>query len=160
MPCKITDMEKTTKGEFQLIGLRLGKKTWNEAGQSGIDCGSLWQKFETGGFAHRIPDLLSNAIYAVYFDYEGDYNKPFRYFIGCKVNLGTKVPAGMDGLIIPSQNYSRVMARGEMPHCLSECWSKIWQSAIDRAYQFDFEVYDDRSTDWDDAEVEIFISSN
>jgi predicted transcriptional regulator YdeE len=153
-------MEKTSKEEFQLIGLSLGKKTRNEAGQSGIDCGTLWQKFETGGFAKKIPDLLSNAIYAVYFDYEGDHNKPFCYFIGCKVNPGTKVPAGMDRLIIPPQNYSIVVARGEMPDCLIESWSKIWKSKIDRAYRFDFEVYDDRSKDWDDAEVEIFVSSN
>lgn len=152
-------MEKTAKGEFQLIGLNLGRKTSNEAGQSGIDCGNLWQKFETGGFAEKIPDLLSNAIYAVYFDYEGDHSKPFSYFIGCKVKLGTKVPTGMDRLIVPSQNYSKVIAMGEMPDCLKESWSKIWTSQIDRAYQFDFEIYDDRSRDWDDAEVEIFVSS-
>lgn len=153
-------MEKTAKEEFQLIGLSLDKKTWNEAGQSGIDCGNLWQKFEAGGFAERVPNPVSNAIYAVYFDYEGDQNKPFSYFIGYKVEPGTMAPAGMDRLMIPSQNYLVIIARGEMPDCLIESWSNIWKSTIDRAYQFDFEVYDDRSKDWDDAEVEIFISTN
>ena len=120
----------------------------------------LGQQFETGGFAERIPNPVSSAIYAVYFDYEGDHNNPFSYFIGCKVEPGTMVPAGMDCLMIPSQYYSVVIARGEMPDCLTESWLKIWKSKIDRAYQFDFEVYDDRSMDWYDAEVEIFISSN
>lgn len=152
-------MEKTAREEFQLIGLSLGRKTSNEAGQSGIDCGNLWQKFEMGGFVHRIPNSVNKAIYAVYFDYEGDHNKPFSYFIGCKVEPGTMVPAGMESLTIPPQNYSVVIARGEMPDCLTESWSKIWKSAIDRTYQFDFEIYDDRSRDWDDAEVEIFVSS-
>lgn len=153
-------MERTVKEEFQLIGLSLGRKTWNEAGQSSIDCGNLWEKFETGRFAQRIPNAVSNAIYAVYFDYDGDHSKPFSYFIGCKVEPGTEVPEGMDHLIVPSQNYSKFTAMGEMPDCLRESWSKIWKTQMDRAYQFDFEIYDDRSHDWDDAEVEIFVSSS
>ncbi|HUH33323.1 MAG TPA: effector binding domain-containing protein [Daejeonella sp.] len=153
-------MEKIAKEEFQLIGLGLAKKTSNEARQSSIDCGNLWEKFEKEGFVQRIPGLVSNAVYAVYFDYDGDHSKLFYYFIGCKVEPGTRVPEDMQSLIIPSQNYSRVIARGKMPDCLTESWSKIWTSQIDRAYQFDFEIYDDRSHDWDDAEVEIFVSSN
>src|SRR5690349_14738453 len=40
-------MNKTEKDEFLLMGLKLNNKTTNENGQSGIDCGNLWQKFET-----------------------------------------------------------------------------------------------------------------
>jgi len=83
-------MEKTEKDEFKLIGLKLNNKTTNESGRSGIDCGNLWQKFETENFVEKIPGRLSDEIYAVYYDYEGDHTKPFSYFIGCKVKFDTQ----------------------------------------------------------------------
>jgi len=76
-------MDKTQKSEFKLIGLKLDNKTTNEGGKSSIDCGSLWQKVERENLVERIPEKLSEEIYAVYFDYEGDHTKPFSYFIGC-----------------------------------------------------------------------------
>ena len=39
-------MEKIKLTGFKLIGIRLDKKTTNSGGQSAIDCGNLWQKFE------------------------------------------------------------------------------------------------------------------
>ena len=153
-------MDKTEKDAFKLIGLKLNNKTTNESGQSGIDCGNLWQKFETENFAERIPGKLSDEIYAVYYDYEGDYTKPFSYFIGCKVKIDTQNFQGMDSLIIPAGSYYKVIAKGKMPDCVANSWKKIWSSIIDRAYQFDFEIYDERSKDWNDAEVEVFVSSN
>ena len=51
--------------EIKLIGLSLGKKTTNENGQSAIDCGSHWQKFEAGKYADRIPNKIKDKIFAV-----------------------------------------------------------------------------------------------
>ena len=153
-------MEKIEKTAFKLIGLKLGHKTTNEGGQSGIDCGNLWQKFEIENFATNIPDKLSEEIYAVYYEYEGDYTKPFSYFIGCKVKIDAEVPQGMDYLIIPSGSFTKVLSKGIMPNCVANSWKDIWNSDTDRAYNYDFEVYDERSKDWSNAEVEIFISSN
>ena len=153
-------MDKTKKDEFKLIGLKLNNKTTNEGGQSSIDCGSLWQKFEAENFAKRIPDKLSDEIYAVYFDYEGDYTKPFSYFIGCKVKIDTETPQGMNSLVIPAGNYSKVIAKGKMPDCVANTWKEIWTSNIPRTYQIDFEVYDERSKDWNDAEVDVYLQLN
>ena len=150
----------TKIAQFELIGLKLFKKTTNEGGQSGIDCGSLWQKFETENFVERIPNKLSDEIYAVYFDYDEDYTRPFSYFIGCKVETGTVTPNGMTSLIIPENDYFKLIAKGIMPDCVANSWKGIWSSKIDRAYKYDFEIYDDRSKDWSNAEVEIFVSSN
>ena len=153
-------MDKTKKPEFKLIGLKLDKKTTNEGGQSSIDCGNLWQKFETQNFEGRILDKLSNEIYAVYFDYEGDYTKPFSYFIGCKVKIDSDAPQGMDNLIIPAGSFTKVIAKGKMPDCVANSWKDIWSSKTDRAYKYDFEIYDERSKDWSNAEVEIFVSND
>lgn len=150
---------KIKKEPFQLIGLHLDKKTTNEGGQSGVDCGNLWQRFEQENIAEQIPDKLGDEIYAVYFGYDGDHTQPFSYFIGCRVSEGTAVPQGMDGLSIPGQTYNQVTARGPVPDCIATAWKKIWGSEIDRAYQYDFEVYDQRSQDWNNAEIDIFIST-
>ena len=144
--------------EFKLIGLKLIDKTTNEDGQSSIDCGNLWQKFVQENFAQKIPSKLNDEIYAVYFDYEGDYTKPFSYFIGCKVKLDTEAPNGMDSLTIPFGNYLKLTAKGEIPDCITGVWKEIWNSEINREYKYDFEIYNERSKDWSNAEVDIFIS--
>ena len=144
---------------FKLIGLKLDKKTTNEGGQSNIDCGGLWQKFEARDFAGQIPNKLGDEIYAVYFDYDGDHTQPFSYFIGCKVDRYAEVPKNMDCLVIPEQNYFKTTAKGQMPNCISSAWKDIWDSKTDRLFTFDFEVYDKRSRDWSDAEVDIFVAS-
>ncbi len=143
--------------EIQLIGLSLKTKTFNANGQSAIDCGNLWQEFVNGNYADKVPGKLSNDILAVYHGYEGDHTKPYSYFIGCKVNDNTPVPPGMNSLIIPAAQYQKISAKGKMPDCVANAWSAIWQSDIPRAYQFDFELYDERSKDWSNTEVDIFI---
>jgi predicted transcriptional regulator YdeE len=151
-------MNKIELEEIKLIGLALGKKTTNEMGQSSIDCGNLWQRFEKENYANKIPGKLSDEILAVYHQYEGDHTHPFSYFIGCKVKADTKIPEGMDSLIVPKAIYQKINSSGKMPDCVADTWKQIWNSNIPRAYQTDFEVYDERSKDWSNAEVEIFIS--
>jgi predicted transcriptional regulator YdeE len=152
-------MIKVNISAFKLVGLGLSKKTTNEGGQSSVDCGNLWQKFEKENYAERMPGRLSNEIYAVYYNYEGDYTKPFSYFIGCKVSNDAEVPQGMDSLLIPSQQYIKVISKGKMPDCIVNSWKDIWHSEINRAYKYDFEVYNERSKDWNNAAIDIFISS-
>ena len=151
-------MDKIQIAGFKLIGLRLNKKTTNEGGQSGIDCGNLWQKFEKENIAAQIPNKLSNEIYAVYFEYEGDHTKPFSYFIGCRVNEETEPPKNLNSLVVPEQTCSKIVAKGKMPDCIANAWRNIWTAKLDRAYNYDFEIYDERSKDWSNAEVDIFLS--
>jgi len=152
-------MNKKIIEEFKLIGIKLNNKTTNEGGQSSIDCSNLWQKFEKENYIEKIPDRLSNEIYAVYFDYEGDYTKPFSYFIGCKVRIDTETPQGLDSILIPSEMYIKVIAKGKMPDCIANSWKDIWSIELNRMYTYDFEVYGERSKDWSNAEIEIFVSS-
>jgi predicted transcriptional regulator YdeE len=144
--------------EFKLIGLRLKGKTTNAGEQASIDCGNLWQTFESEKYRERIPGSTGNEIYAVYFEYEGDFTKPYSYFIGCKVDINTTVPAGLDSITIPTLRYKKIVTKGKMPDCVADAWREIWKMEIPRAYQFDFEIYDHRSHDWNDAEVDIYLS--
>jgi predicted transcriptional regulator YdeE len=153
-------MNKIKQSGFTLIGLKLKGKTTNENGQSGIDCGNLWQKFEKDLIAEKIPGKLSDEKYAVYFEYEGDHTKPFSYFIGCRVNNDASAPPDMTILTVPAGNFTRMIAKGKMPDCVANAWKDIWNSKIERAYQFDYEIYDEQSKDWKNAEVDIFVSVN
>ncbi|MEO6230575.1 MAG: GyrI-like domain-containing protein [Ferruginibacter sp.] len=143
---------------IHLIGLTLKTKTINTNGQSGIDCGNLWHEFETGKYATTIPGKLSDEIFGVYHQYEGDSTKPFSYFVGCKVNPGTSVPEGLQSLTIPHGTYHKIIAKGIMPACMTNVWIEIWASNIPRTHQIDFEVYDERSKDWNNAEVDVYLS--
>ncbi|QEC79647.1 GyrI-like domain-containing protein [Mucilaginibacter ginsenosidivorax] len=143
---------------IHLIGLSLKHQTINANGQSAIDCGNLWTRFEKGNYAHQVPDKINEAVFAVYHDYLGDYTQPYSYFIGCKVQPGTYVPSGLDSLIIPPGSYFHIPLKGKMPDMVADGWQKIWQSDLPRAYRPDFEVYDKRSENWERAEADIFLS--
>jgi predicted transcriptional regulator YdeE len=151
-------MNKVEIEEINLIGLPLKARTTNANGQSGIDCGNLWQQFEKGQYSAKISGKLSEEVYAVYHEYDGDYTNPYSYFIGCKVSPGTNVPAGLASLVIKSGTYQKILAKGKMPDCVADAWKEIWSSNISRKYGTDFEVYDERSKDWSNAEVDIYLS--
>ena len=145
--------------EIKLIGLALPWKTTNDMGRSGVDCGNLWQKFEKENCVEKIPNRLTDEVLAVYHQYEGDHTRPFSYFIGCKVDSATEVPEGLDSLVISKGPYEKVVASGKMPDCVANTWKEIWNSGIPRAYQTDFEVYDERSRDWNNAVVDLYVST-
>lgn len=143
---------------FRLLGLALENKTSNENGQSSVDCGNLWQKFEKENYFERIPGKLSSDIYAVYHSYEGDYKRPFSYFIGCLVQSDIMLNDGLDSLTVPDGKYQIFRANGKMPDCIARTWEHIWTSDISRAYHTDFEIYGEKSRNRSNAEVDIFIS--
>lgn len=147
------------ENEFKLIGIKLDGKTTNKDSQSSKDCGGLWQKFKSDNIFDRIPEKLSDEIYAVYYGYDKDETAPFSYFIGCKVDKQTIATNRLHELMIPAQQYTKFTAKGAMTGCISDTWKDIWDSEIKRTFRFDFEVYDERSRDWSDAEVDIFIST-
>lgn len=152
------NIEKTNLESINLIGIALPSKTTNENNQSMKDGGELWTRFEKEEIASKIPNKLSDEVIAVYYDYEGDHTQPFSYFIGCKVEEGTEIPDDLESLEIPADTYQKVTVKGEMPNCIANAWREIWDSEIPRAYNADFEVYDERSQNWSDAEMDIYLS--
>ena len=151
-------MTKVELEEIKLVGLALKTKTTNVDDQSSIDCGNLWQKFENENYAQIIPGKLTDEILAVYHQYEGDHSKPFSYFVGCKVKAGTEVPPGLETLTIAKGTYQKINAKGKMPDCVINAWKDVWVSEIPRSFKMDFEVYNEKSKDWSNAEVELYLS--
>jgi predicted transcriptional regulator YdeE len=148
---------KISEDKF-LIGIDLGFKTTNENEKAAIDCGSLWQRFEKEKIHGRIPNKINNEVIAAYYEYEGDHTQPYSYFIGCEVEKGTKVPDGLSSVKIGSGTFRIEVAKGRMPNCIGEAWRKIWKQNGPRKYTVDFEVYGEKSYDWQNAEVDIFLA--
>ncbi len=144
---------------FKLAGLKLGYKTTNENGKAMEDCGALWQHFGGSFLGKKLTNKVSNDIYAVYFDYDGDHTQPYAYFIGYRIPDDAVVPEGIDTITIPAQVYDELSAKGQMPNCVADAWKEIWKKAdTNRAYGYDFEVYGAKSNDWNNAEIDIYLS--
>ncbi len=143
--------------KFQVIGISV--RTTNENGQVAVDVPALWNRFITEGIANQIPGKLSDSLYCIYTDYEKDHTKPYTTILGCKVENLQNIPAGMVGITVESATYSKHIAKGNILQGLvfSE-WTKIWNSDLNRGYTADFEVYDERAQNPENAEVDIFVA--
>jgi predicted transcriptional regulator YdeE len=149
---------------FQVVG------TWastNNAKESGPDAiiGKQWQQFIGEHLADKIPDRIDHDILAVYTDYTSDANGQYSFILGARVKpvVNPTVPEGMVVKSVPAGRYAVFSSeRGPIPKIVIDTWKRIWayyQSDQNgqRAYQADFEVYDQRAADPNNAQVDIYI---
>jgi len=143
---------------LQIIGISV--RTTNENEQSAIDIPGLWNKFLSTNLASSIPNKVSTDLYCIYTDYESDFTKPYTTILGCQVSSLNSIPDGFVGTTIKAGNYLTFVAKGKMSdNIVFKEWQKIWSSDLPRTYQTDFEVYGAQAQDPENAEVEIFIST-
>lgn len=131
------------------------------------EIGAHWGKFYSEKIIDKIPGKIDNKVLALYTDYEGDHTKPYTLILGCRVdstrgttNTAPRRAPGEElvSRTIPEAKYAVFTAKGKMPDCIVKTWGEIWNSGIYRAYNFDFEVYGEKSPNPEDVEVEIYIS--
>jgi predicted transcriptional regulator YdeE len=143
--------------KFHVIGISV--RTSNENGQSAKDIPALWNKFMSEGILQQIPNKIDDTIYCLYTDYEKDHTKPYTTILACKVSNLDNIPEGMVSKTIETNNYRKIIAKGNiMQGIVFNAWIEIWNSDLPRTYQVDFEVYGERASNPEDAEVDIFIS--
>lgn len=145
--------------EFKVIGISV--RTSNNNGENIKDVGALWQKFMSENLSTKIPNKISNEIYSIYTEYDGDYTLPYTTILGCKVSTLDNIPDGMVGKSFGIGNYTKFTAAGNlMDGIIAKKWQKIWQTdnELNRAYTQDFEVYDDRSINPESAVIDIFVA--
>ena len=146
-------MDKRTQEE--VIGITI--KTCNRNNQAMHDIGMAWARFMQEELMCKIPNKVAPAIYALYYEYEGDHMEPYSYMIGCPVEPGTEAPKGFKKVTIPAGEYSKFTAKGKMPEMIGEKWQQIWQTEMPRSYIVDFEIYDERAHNPEDAIVDIYV---
>ncbi|MBB5647285.1 GyrI-like domain-containing protein [Pedobacter cryoconitis] len=142
---------------FHVIGISI--RTTNENGQSAKDIPKLWEKFMSEGILDQIPDKIDNSLYCIYTDYEKDHTQPYTTILGCKVENLNVVPNQMVSKTIEDTSYQKFVAKGNvMQGAVYNEWVKIWNSELERTFTADFEVYDERSQNPENAEVDIFVA--
>ncbi len=142
---------------FSVIGIAV--RTTNENQQAMTDIGALWQQFISEKILEKIPNKVDSTVYCIYTDYEKDHTKPYTTILGCRVSDTTIVPDGMVAKTFPTGIYEKVVAKGNIfKGALAEAWFDIWNSDRNRTYTADFEVYSEKASNPENAEVDIFIA--
>jgi len=149
---------------FQVVGISASTNNAKEAGPDAI-IGKLWQQFLSQGLLNSIPDRVGQSIIAVYTDYVTDANGQYTFVLGARIRPlpDPVVPEGMVVKTVPAGKYAVFTSpRGPVAKVVVETWKQIWAyypSAVNgqRAYCADFEVYDQRAADPNDAQVEIYV---
>jgi len=114
------------------------------------------------GILGAIPSKTGSNIYAVYSDYASDHNGEYTFVIGAMVKNGTTPPAGMVATHIPAGQYAVMTSdKGPLPKVVPETWQAIWKmeeaGKLKRAYQADFEIYDQRAQDPQNAQIDLYV---
>jgi len=141
---------------FKVVGFKV--RTTNENNQAMQDIGNVWQKVMAGGLLDKVPHRSEPNLIGLYYEYEKDHTKPYSFLLGVPVSSFADIPAGMVGVEIPEQNYTLFPVEGPMPDRLIATWQKIWQTASNRTFTFDFERYDHESFG-ENPKLDVWIST-
>jgi predicted transcriptional regulator YdeE len=147
---------------FAVVGISTRTTNAKEMSGKGV-IAQQWDRFMKEGLLSKIPNKVDSKILAVYADYESDANGAYTYILGARVNSAADVPPGMVAQRVPAGRYAVFISeKGFVGKVVPETWSRIWavpKSAPggNRAYQADFEVYDQRAADPQNAQVDIYV---
>lgn len=151
-------MKQQIIAPFTFIGISV--RTSNANNQAAKDIKQLWETFTKEGIFDKIPNKTKETVLAVYTNYEGDHTMPYDTIVGCKVSSLDHIPEGLTGYSFNGGTYSKFVSKGDITKgSVYNTWLEIWQQNLGRKYTADFEVYDERSKDLTNAEVDIFIST-
>jgi len=111
-----------------------------------------------------LPFIWVLALAALYTDYASDRNGDYTFFIGAKVSDTSAIPAAMVAKRVPAGKFAVVTsAQGAVQNVVPKAWQQIWsledKSELGgaRSYNADFEVYDQRSRDPQDSQVDVYV---
>ena len=147
--------------DFQVVGISIRTNNAVEATSAGL-IPKQWAKFYQEGILEEIPNKVDSNIYAVYTDYESDKTGEYTFLIGAKVKAVDKLPPGLNAKTIPAGSYAVFTSeKGPVSQVVPQAWANIWSledsKKIHRAYEADFELYDQRALDPKNAQVDIYI---
>lgn len=144
---------------FKIIGI--STRTTNQNNQAQQDLENLWGQFFAQNIFEKIPNKLSNEVFAIYTDYKSNYTEDYTAIIGILVSTLDEIPDGLIGREFQGEKFQKFIAKGEMPNAVVDMWLDIWQKdkELNRKYTYDFEVYGEKSQNGANSEVEIFIAT-
>lgn len=112
--------------------------------------------------ADKIPDKTGPNLYAVYSEYASDHNGEYTFMVGAPAKQNVVAPSGLVLKHVPAGKYAVITTeKGPFPKVIPEAWLTIFelenQGKLKRAYQTDFELYDQRALDPQNGQVDIYI---
>lgn len=131
-------------------------RTNNYSPDMGMVIGGLWNRFYQEGVYESIPNKVTNKSMGIYTDYAGNEKDDYTVCIACEVAKGTDIPDGLVSRTIPAGNYAKFIVKGDMQKAVAEFWQELWKMDLPRAYQYDFEEYQNSSME--ECEIHIYIS--
>lgn len=150
--------------EIKLVGITARTSTALEFDPKTAQIGKIMQRFFTENLQDKIQLIKNpNKVFAVYTNYESDENGPYTYFLGKEVTAFENQSDIFQTLVIPNQDYAKFTSTpSKMPEVVINMWQNIWQMKEEdfggkRSYISDFEVYDERSADLNNAIVDVFV---
>ena len=126
----------------RIVGVLL--TTTNDNNKAFKDIPPFWQQFFENKVLERIPQKVSDDIYAVYtcFENEGKNNEgQYSLIIGAEVSSIDSLPNEFVSTIIPSGRYQ--VFETEKPEKVGEKWQEIWGHTFEkqRTFYAEFEHY-------------------
>ncbi|OIO60900.1 MAG: AraC family transcriptional regulator [Verrucomicrobia bacterium CG_4_10_14_3_um_filter_43_23] len=152
------------KDAFLVRGISV--RTNNAAEMSGTGkMPALWARFQEENLLAKIPQVIDPLkVFVVYSVYESDESGDYDYTIGYQVPTNLDPAEGFSDILIEKRSYAVIPSdNGPIPAMIISAWKTIWKLSPEelggeRAYRTDFEVYDSRCADPQNAQVDIFLS--
>ena len=154
-------IKQTNVPGFTVIGIAARTDNAKESTSDGI-IPKQWQKFFSEGTLGQIPNKTSPNLYAVYTDYASDHNGEYTYVVGTAVKDGTAAPTGMVVKRVPTAQYAVFTTEiGPFAKVVPAAWQRIFkleeEGKLKRAYNTDFEIYDQRAQNPQNAQIDIYV---
>jgi predicted transcriptional regulator YdeE len=156
---------KTQLDSLTLVGLTARTNNENEMNPESSKIAKLaglyWGDQIANNFKHRTSPMVT---YAAYTEYESDENGDYTYFIGERVDsLDDQDLSQFQTITLLASKYQKLTtAAGKIPDIIISAWQEIWtMNESDfggkRRYIADFEVFDQRAADPNNAVIDIYI---
>ncbi len=151
--------------DMQIVGFKIRTRNSAEVDPKSAEIPKLWHRFfEWQARTKQKRAGQPAVIIAVYSDYESDENGAYTLTLGAESNSVGELPEGMVTRTIPAGTYTRVTSdKGQMPLNVIDAWKTIWQATPEwlggrRAFQTDFEIYDERCRNSAESQIDIYLS--
>lgn len=148
-----------SKKAFPVIGIEL--KTTTREGKNFIEIPQFWQQVIQNEQIKNIPNKKKpDTVLGICMDFSADGS--FSYVIGSEVTDTDHVPDDMVCKKIPEAEYAVFTTRGKMPDSIQNTTRYIYKewlpnSKYQHAHSPEFELYDERSDNSENAEVDVYI---
>jgi predicted transcriptional regulator YdeE len=147
---------------FYVVGVEARTNNATEMSGSGR-IGGVWQAFLRPNLVNKIPNRIGVDPIAIYTEYETDHTGYYTYLLGLPTSSIDAPPANLAIKHVPAGRYAVVSSRrGPVAEVVREVWQHIWSMSAEelggaRAFQTDYEIYDQRATDPENAQVDVYV---